>query len=884
MENRLPIAAMSGIALLGVAVWVCALGQSSVVAQDSAQPVRVGRGLQVLYDFQSSRGAVVKDRSGVGRIDLRITNPKAVKRSAGSLEIRGTTLIRSDKAATRLIDAVRRSGELTVEAWVKSARTNQSGPARVVTLSKTPTERNFTLGQDGDKFDLRLRTTKTSTNGIPSLSSKSRSLTTKLTHVVYTRDRGGRARIYLNGKQNAEKTVAGVMSNWDKSVRLGLANELTNDRPWHGTLYMVAIYSRSLPAKEVMQNFRAGAGARTPANLVDGGAKPGERLFESRIAPLLANHCLECHDSATSKGKLDLSRKATAFVSGEGDKIIVAGKAKQSPLWEAVESNEMPAKRPPLSAEQKKLLRQWIDGGAAWTIDQIDPAIYANESRSRQLWIQRLTLSEYIETVRSAVGVDIAEDARKILPPDLRADGFSNTAYNLNVDLKHVQAYARLARIIVQRMDVVKFAARFSRSRKLTDNDMRRLIAQMGKWVLRGPLEEHEVVAYRGISTSVAGAGGEFKEAVGYVLEAMLQSPRFIYRIEDQRGDGEMRPISDYELASRMSYILWGGPPDQELMRAADKGELTDPRRVEAQVKRMMQDPRVIARSVQFIYEWLDLGRLDNLRPDRRHFPKWDDRLAADMRAETLAFFKDIAWEQKRPLSDLLNAQITYATPALATHYGLNPRGDGLLRYDLSAVPGRGGLLTQGSVLTIGGDEASMVTRGLFVLKDLLRGTIKDPPPCVDTTPIPTKAGLTRRGVSEMRIANKNCGGCHVRFEPLAFGLEKFDGVGVFHEKDEHGNELREDGEILFPGAAKPVSYKTSSKLMDMLASSERVRLTLTWKVTQFALGRPLLAADARIVGKIHEAAQKGGGTYSSLITAIVLSDLVQMTRTEIEP
>ena len=174
-----------------------------------------------------------------------------------------------------------------------------------------------------------------------------------------------------------------------------------------------------------------------------------------------------------------------------------------------------------------------------------------------------------------------------------------------------------------------------------------------------------------------------------------------------------------------------------------------------------------------------------------------------------------------------------------------------------------------------------MVTRGLFVMHDLLRSGVNDPPPCVDTTPVPSKPGLTQRAIAEKRIANKACGGCHGKFEPLAFGLEKFDGLGAFHKTDEHGNPLRDDGEVLFPGTAKPVPYKTSAQLMDLLARSDRVRQCLTWKVTQFAVGRPLGQPDALVLDKIYQEAQKGGGTYASLIRAIIQSDLVQKTQTE---
>ncbi len=295
----------------------------------------------------------------------------------------------------------------------------------------------------------------------------------------------------------------------------------------------------------------------------------------------------------------------------------------------------------------------------------------------------------------------------------------------------------------------------------------------------------------------------------------------------------------------------------------------------------MLQDSRANKRSLEFCSQWLNLGRLDNLNPNPKMYPDWNAKLAEDMRKETLAFFEEIVWKQNRPMSDLLNAEVTFLTPELARHYGIPPEGKDFERYDLSKIPGRGGLLTQGSVLTVGGDEASMVTRGLFVLHSLLRGVVKDPPPCVDTTPVPTKPGLTQRGVAEARIQNASCGGCHIRFEPLAFGLEKFDGLGSYHEKDEHGNKLRDEGEILFPGTAKPIEYDSSAELMDLLAKSDRVQETLTWKLTQFALGRPLSAADVPILEKIHQKAQKAGGRYPDIMMAIIQSDLVQKTRTE---
>ena len=844
---------------------------------------RSGDGLVALYDFRLAKGSIVKDRSGVGKpLDLKIENPKNVRRTKGTLEVRGKTLIRSDKPAAKVFNAVRRSGEITIEAWVRPANAKQDGPARMVTLSGGSSERNFTLGQEGDKVDVRLRTTKTSGNGIPSLNSPGRSLAPRLTHIVYTRNRGGRARLFLNGEQQAEKRVPGAMANWNGKYRLALANEFSSDRPWLGTFHLVAIYSRDLSVGEVAQHFKAGVNARsTGAQLATRKQSAKEQFFDREIAPLLSRHCLECHDTVNHKGRLDLSKKSTAFATAKNETVIVPGKSAESLLWEVVEADDMPNERDPLSVEEKKLLRKWIDDGAVWAGEEIDPLAHTHDWRVNQNWVRRLTVPEYIDTVRSLTGVDIAREARETLPPDIRADGFSNTAYNLTVDLKHIEAYSRLAGIIVGKMNVRQFAKRFSRKRGFTDDVMRDLVAKMGKWLLRAPLEEHEVAAFRGISTTVAAAGGTFEEALSLLVEAMLQSPRFLYRVENERGDGTAWPVSEYELASRMSYIIWGAPPDTQLLEAAENGQLFEHDSLEAQLKRMLDDPRAAKRSAEFVHEWLNLGRLANMKPNPEKFPQWNADLANDMRAETIAFFDDVVWKQNRPLADLLNAKLTYATPRLARHYGLPVQRGGLARYDLKSVPERGGLLTQGSVLTIGGDEASMVTRGLFVLRDLLRSGVKDPPPSVNTEPVPSKAGLTQRNIARKRIADKTCGGCHIKFEPLAFGLEKFDGIGAFHEKDEHGNTLRDDGEILFPGTAKTVPYDSSAELMNLLAGSDRVQQCLTWKVAQFALGRPLGPADSRTLDKVHQAAQKGGGTYASLMRAIIKSDLVQKTQTE---
>jgi hypothetical protein len=855
---------------------------------------RTTEGLLALYDFTGTDGMTIQDRSGLDpALDLKIEDSKAVSRTRGVLKVHGETQIRSLKTATKILNAVRQSGEITVEAWIHPENITQSGPARILTISRNSSERNFTLGQDGNKLDARLRTTLTNKNGMPSTVSPKGSLQAQLMHVIYTRNRSGNAFIYIDGKQAAKKTVAGKPSNWDGSLHLALTNETSRDRPWKGRYHLVALYGRALSGSEIQENFKAGSRAGSEELLARLRAKESANLFHQEIAPLLVKHCLECHDGATRKGKLDLSHKATALAGGKEGRAIMPGNGSQSLLWQMVADNEMPEDRNPLSAGEKALLKKWIDDGAYWPVDFIDPLAYKPDTNAGKIFIRRLTAPEYIETIRATVSVDISAQAQGLLPADLRADGFSNTAYNLGVDLKHVEAYARLAALTVEKMNIREFAARFSSNRSLTQKPMRAHISKLGKWILRGPLEDHEVNAYHGISTAVTATGGSFDEAIGFIVEAMLQSPRFMYLVEGQNKTGNPVRISDYELASRISYIIWGAPPDEPLMQAADKNELGNPATATAQIRRMLADPRARKRSERFAYEWLHLERLKHINPDKKRFPRWNNQLADDMAAETIAFFRDITWQQKRPLADLFNAQFTYATQRLAEHYHFSaddgkpsgataktrPEKNALTRYDLSAIPSRGGLLTHGSVLTIGGENASMVTRGLFILHDLLRGTIKDPPPGTDTTPVPSKPGQSQRTIAEMRINDKACGGCHKKFEPLAFGLERYDGLGTFRTHDRFQNLLREDGELLIPGNAKPVPYKSSAELMDLLAGNDRVAENITWKLTQFALGRPLTGPDVPIVKQIHAQSLKNGGNYTDTMTAIVLSDLVRMSQ-----
>lgn len=234
---------------------------------------------QVLYTFDEGSGTIIMDRSNVGTpLNLTISDASATEWLPGALAIRAPVLISSQEAASELILSLQATGEMTMEAWVTPASANQSGPARIVSLSQDPYHRNITLGQETTEdaqasfFDVRLRTTSTSINGTPSLSGFSLTPADTpepaLVHIVYTYDATGVARLYVDTEEQASAMIGGDLSNWNADYPLLLANELTRERPWLGELHRVAIYNRALNPDQVAQNFQAGpdGGASVAAN------------------------------------------------------------------------------------------------------------------------------------------------------------------------------------------------------------------------------------------------------------------------------------------------------------------------------------------------------------------------------------------------------------------------------------------------------------------------------------------------------------------------------------------------------------------------------------------------------------------------------------------
>ncbi|WZP00342.1 DUF1553 domain-containing protein [Isosphaeraceae bacterium EP7] len=384
---------MAAIALLTIGGGDASRAGDAPVGSPPAGPARrVAQGLLALFTFERPTDNLIRDLSGFGEpLDLKIEEPRGIAFRGGRMLVTSSTRISSARPARKIVAAVKQSGGLSIEAWVKPQDTSQAGPARIVTLSADTGQRDFTMAQDGPRYDVRLRSTSTDGNGLPSISSPDGSLRTELTHVVYTRDRDGGAWIYINGTAAVARTVGGKVENWSDEYRLSLLNELTDDRPWLGELHLAAVYGRALTGGEVAQNFAAGvATAADYAALLPPAAQ--RRVdFVKDVQPLLRRHCFECHAKGNEEGGVNLGIRRRVLEGGDNGPVLLPGDGAKSRLIHmvaAIEPDEvMPPDGPRLSPAEVGLLRAWIDQGAHWPdgADVLDP----RAERAKDHWAFR---------------------------------------------------------------------------------------------------------------------------------------------------------------------------------------------------------------------------------------------------------------------------------------------------------------------------------------------------------------------------------------------------------------------------------------------------------------------------------------------------------------
>jgi hypothetical protein len=384
---------------------------------------------------------------------------------------------------------------------------------------------------------------------------------------------------------------------------------------------------------------------------------------------------------------------------------------------------------------------------------------------------------------------------------------------------------------------------------------------------------------------------GDFEQGVEMVLARVLADPRFIYRIEAESA--AVRPnqpyrISDLDLASRLSFFLWSSVPDEELVTLASQGKLKDPAVLERQVRRMLKDPRAQALTANFAGQWLNLRGLQSVGPLPLVYPDFDDPLRQAMRREVELLFDTIIRED-RSILDLLTADFTFVNERLAKHYGIpNVYGSQFRRVTLSPeMDARRGLLGKGAFLvtTSKPERTSPVTRGKWVMTNILGVSPPDPPPDVPQLPPRSAdaAGNTKEPTMRQKMLDhrvrQDCVQCHALMDPIGFALENFDGIGLWRNAD--GDTPVDATSQLFDGTKidGPVA------LREWLGTySTQFTQVVAEKLLVYALGRGVESQDMPLVRSIARDAMRNQHRFSALVTGVVNSTPFQMNMKMADP
>jgi len=366
------------------------------------------------------------------------------------------------------------------------------------------------------------------------------------------------------------------------------------------------------------------------------------------------------------------------------------------------------------------------------------------------------------------------------------------------------------------------------------------------------------------------GDGNAFDASIRFALQAILISPHFLYKVEAPVAEGETRKLTDFELASNLSYFLWSTMPDEELFRVAAKGQLSDPAEYRKQVKRMLADRRSLALVQNFASQWLHLRSLARMQPDPELFPGVDKRLRADMVTETKLVVADLIAKDAK-ITDLLSVPYTFINGPLADHYGI-PEVTGRRFRKVSTVgTGRTGLLTHASVLTLTSNpnRTSPVKRGKWIMENLLGE--EPPPPDPDAMLLEDQTELTGtlRQRMEQHRADPNCAVCHRVMDELGFALEHYDPVGRFRERED-GNEIDPRGEL--PSGTKFLGPDELQKTIRTEMREKFIRC-VTEKMLIYSLGRGLEYYDDCTIDQILEKIRESNYSFSSLIVGITESE-----------
>lgn len=630
------------------------------------------------------------------------------------------------------------------------------------------------------------------------------------------------------------------------------------------------------------------------------GADAVTTQFAAEIKPILEAHCVGCHSTDDANGGIDFSRLSDEPSLRRGRKAFRRA-------LEQVKTRQMPPQgEESLTDKQRETL-------AAWLGSAISHEFAAQGPRDPGAPIvRRLNRTEYGRTLRDLTKLDFNVVDAVGLPDDSGGDRFDNLAAALSLPQSLVEKYFAAADQVLERMfahadpkldflsiddqskargkkayEFVVFvkptgatpekagkAPAAKPAEPIAPRDAaRQVLERFASRAYRRPLVEGELDRLLKLFDAATNKGESFDTALRMAMKPVLMSPYFLLRIEQNHADASGPvAISDYELATRLSYFLWSTMPDEELFRLAAAKELSRPEVLEQQVRRMLTASQAEALTDNFAGQWLQLRKLNSARPSTEHFPAFTNNLRRAMQDETTMFFNKLR-EEDRSLLELLDADYTYANAELAKHYGLpKVEGNKHQRVTLRPEDHRGGLLGMGSVLsfTSHNSRTSPTLRGQWILA-VIFGTPPPPPPAnvsqIKEEKDKTKVPKTFREQLAQHASNATCAGCHKKMDPLGFALDNYDGIGGWREATAD-RPLDTSGQL--PTGEKINGVAELKKLI--LSRSAEFERNLVEQMLSYALGRELDYVDQRTIDETMAALEKNGHRFSTLILGIVQS------------
>jgi hypothetical protein len=590
--------------------------------------------------------------------------------------------------------------------------------------------------------------------------------------------------------------------------------------------------------------------------------------FSTNAQPLLKKYCYDCHSANKQKGGIQvdhLKSTADAFQYHRFlDNIVHSVESGSMPPKDDVDDDEIP------SDEERKKLIEEIKATKA-KLDHGD--FPRNPGRPM---IRRLNRNEYNYTVRDLFGVNFFPG--NDFPADgAGGEGFDNVGDALFVPPvlmeKYFAASSKVIGEIYFRGELRKRLIFTKPSEKLAPKDAAKsILKSAASLVFRRTATDEDIATMQALAEKHLEEGRPFEEALKTPLQSLLLHPSFLFRIEADQPDKPEWRITDFEIATRLSYFLWASSPDRQLLKLASEGKLSDNAVLAEQVERLLNDPRSEAISRHFAGQWLGFdGIRERADPDTQRFPMFTPTLRSAMYRESVDFFNHLI-KENRPVTELIDANYTFLNEELAKHYGVpGVKGHALKKVDLTDR-NRGGIIGQGSVLVMTSVplRTSPVKRGGWILDSLLGTPPPPPPPGAGELPEDEKSaeGLTFRQQLELHRDKPACAGCHARIDPMGFGLENFDAVGRWRSTDVNGKPV--DSSASLPDGQ---SFSTPAELKAILLKSDELFLrNVSRKMLAYALGRPLEYYDEPVVVDLVKHLRSNDLKMRSLVQAIVVS------------